>query len=167
MRLTCVLRCKSDPVHQTKGAMRSFARPHKRLKSVKIAHKLHLALCSHTSTPSCLPFPHIQTRLVCQKFAKCWNLRDWRSASKLVLAISFSGEPLRSYKYIILGGKRVATTSFTDILIRGHFIHNLHRISFNNRCPSKEGRSPLDWRTPLNGGTLQCARRSMVGLDLV
>ena len=63
----------------------------------------------------------------------------------------YSGEPLLSYKYIILGGKRVATTSSTDILIRWHLIHNLHGISINNRRPSKEGRSPLDWRTPLNG----------------
>ena len=28
-------------------------------KRVKIAHRLHSTLCSHTSTPSCLPFPHI------------------------------------------------------------------------------------------------------------
>ena len=42
-----------------------------------------------SSTPSCLPFPHINETAGTfslsdsQKFAKCWDLRDWRSASTL------------------------------------------------------------------------------------
>ena len=37
-----------------------------------------------------------RARLVCQKFAKCWDLRDWRSASTLFLAISlFQGTPAK------------------------------------------------------------------------
>ena len=114
---------------------------------MKIAHRLHPTLCSHTSTPSCLPFPHIH------ETASTFSLSEIRQMLRLTWLtlcfhtcfgnIFFFGEPLLSYKYIILGVKRVATTSSKDILIRGHFIHNLHGISLNHRCPSREGRSPL------------------------
>ena len=67
----------------------------------------------------------LRVRLVKQQFANVETYVIHAPLAPLFRPYLFSGIPLLSYKYIILGGKQS--------------IHNLHWILLNSKYPLKEG----------------------------